>query len=96
MNYKEKLAKMESSLWDTALMITRLSTTKCSDRLNRAMDLFSNGDNKGAQAILNEAEIEKDIEHNLNLIKLGEEGRTLSYFLFFSLQTFRFYSLSTP
>ena len=72
---QEKLAKMESSLWDTALMITRLSTTKCSDRLNRAMDLFSNGDNKGAQAILNEDEIEKDIEHNLNLIKLGEEGR---------------------
>lgn len=72
---KEKLAKMESSLWDTALMITRLSTTKCSDRLKRAMDLFSSGDNKGAQAVLNEEEIEKDIEHNLKLIQLGEEGR---------------------
>lgn len=72
---KEKLSKMESSLWDTALMITRLSTTKCSERLKRAMDLFTAGDNKGAQAILNEEEIEKDIEHNLNLIKLGEEGK---------------------
>ena len=72
---QEKLQKMESSLWDTALMITRLSTEKCSDRLRRAMDLFSAGDNKGAQAVLNEEEIEKDINHNLNLIKLGEEGR---------------------
>ena len=72
---KEKLSKMEASLWDTALLITRLSTTKCSERLKRAMDLFTAGDNKGAQAVLNEEEIEKDIEHNLNLIKLGEEGK---------------------
>ena len=72
---KEKLAKMEASLWDTALMITRLSTTKCSERLKRAMDLFNAGDNKGAQAVLNEEEIEKDVQHNLHLIQLGEEGK---------------------
>ena len=66
---------MESNLWDTALMITQLCTSKCSERLQRAMDLFSNGDAKGAQAILNEEEIEKDIQHNINLIKLGEEGK---------------------
>jgi tetratricopeptide (TPR) repeat protein len=66
---------MESSLWDTALMITRLSSTKCSERLKRAMDMFSAGDNKGAQAVLNEEEIERDVEHNLHLIQLGEEGR---------------------
>ena len=72
---KEKLSKMENSLWDTALMITRLSTTKCSERLKRAMDLFSAGDNKGAQAVLNEEEIERDVEHNLHLIQLGEEGK---------------------
>ena len=72
---QEKLKKIESSLWDTALMITRLSTTKCSERLQRAMDLFNQGDNKGAQAILNEEEIEKDVQHNLNLMKLGEEGK---------------------
>ena len=72
---KEKMAKMEASLWNTALMITRLSTTKCSERLKRAMDLFSSGDNKGAQAVLNEEEIERDIEHNLHLIQLGEEGK---------------------
>lgn len=72
---KEKLSKMENSLWDTALMITRLSTTKCSERLKRAMDLFTAGDNKGAQAVLNEEEIERDVEHNLHLIQLGEEGK---------------------
>lgn len=71
----EKLSKMENSLWDTALMITRLSTTKCSERLKRAMDLFNAGDNKGAQAVLNEEEIERDVEHNLHLIQLGEEGK---------------------
>ena len=72
---QEKLSKMESSLWDTALWITKQNTQKSSERLQRAMDLFSNGDNKGAMAILNEEEIEKDIQHNLNLIKLGEEGK---------------------
>lgn len=72
---KERLSKMESSLWDTALLITRLSTTKCSERLKRAMDLFTAGDNKGAQAVLNEEEIERDVEHNLHLIQLGNEGR---------------------
>lgn len=75
LNLQEKLSKMENSLWDTALMITRLSTTKCSERLKRAMDLFSAGDNKGAQAILNEEEIERDVDHNLHLIQLGEEGK---------------------
>lgn len=74
-NLKDKLAKMENGLWDTALLITQLSTTKCSERLQRAITLFNNGDAKGAQAILNEEEIEKDVNHNLQLIKLGEEGK---------------------
>lgn len=72
---KEKMQAMESSLWDTALMITRLSTTNCSERLERAMQLFNKGDNKGASAILNEYEIDRDVKHNLQLVKLGEEGR---------------------
>lgn len=71
----ERLAKMESNLWDTALMITRLSTDRCSKRLELAMTLFNQGDNKGARAILDEESIEKDANHNLNLIELGEEGR---------------------
>ena len=72
---EEKKEKMEASLWDTALDITRLSNQKCSERLQRAIDLFNKGDNKGASAILNEEEIYRDAENNLNLIKLGEEGR---------------------
>ncbi|MCH5326468.1 MAG: tetratricopeptide repeat protein, partial [Duncaniella sp.] len=72
---EEKKEKMEASLWDTALDITRLSNQKCSERLQRAIDLFNQGDNKGANAILNEEEIIRDAENNLNLIKLGEEGR---------------------
>lgn len=72
---EEKLDSMESSLWDTALTITKLSTTKCSSRLQRAINLFSKGDNKGAQAVLKEEEIEGDMAHNIKLIQLGDEGR---------------------
>ena len=72
---QERQKNMENSLWETALMITQLSTTQCSERLERAMKLFSAGDNKGAQAVLNEEEIEHDVQHNLNLIRLGEEGK---------------------
>ena len=72
---KERRTMMEKSLWDTALMITHLSTTRCSERLKRAMELFSAGDNRGAKAILNEEEIDRDVEHNLRLIQLGEEGK---------------------
>lgn len=72
---QKRLAKMENGLWDTALLITKLTADRCSERLTRAMELFNSGDAKGAQAILNEEEIEKDVEHNINLIRLGEEGR---------------------
>lgn len=72
---EKNLAQMESNLWDTALMITRLSSTKQSERLQRAMDLFNSGDNKGAKAVLNEEDIDRDVRHNLHLMELGEEGR---------------------
>ena len=72
---QEKISKMEKGLWETALMITRLATSRCSERLSRAIELFNSGNTKGAQAILDEEEIEKDVEHNISLIKLGEEGR---------------------
>ena len=72
---EKKLAQMESSLWDTALMVTRLSSTKQSERLQRAMDLFNSGDNKGAMAVLKEEDIDRDVQHNLHLMELGEEGR---------------------
>ena len=72
---QKKLSMMESNLWEQALQVTRLSTAKCSDRLERAMQLFNAGDNKGAIAVLDEVEIEGDASRNLNLIRLGEEGR---------------------
>lgn len=81
-DYQEQLSvlqkdirDMEYGLWDTALTITRLSNTRCSERLKRAADLFEKGDNKGARAVLNEDEIDHDIQHHINLIKLGEEGK---------------------
>ena len=72
---KKKIEDQEKCLWDTALTITRLGSIKCSERLERAIKMFESGNNKGANALLQESEIEKDAEHNVNLIVLGEEGK---------------------
>ena len=61
---QERRKAMESSLLDTAKLITRLSSTTTSARLAEAMRLFEAGDNKGANAILNLDEITKDAEAN--------------------------------
>ncbi|OUO98865.1 tetratricopeptide repeat protein [Barnesiella sp. An22] len=61
---QERRKAMESSLLDTAKLITRLSSTTTSARLTEAMRLFEAGDNKGANAILNLDEITRDAEAN--------------------------------
>lgn len=71
---KEELKSCENNLWDTALTITRLSTLKSSDRLQRAIERFNQGDSKGATAILDEEEIYSDAQRNIDLVKLGREG----------------------
>ena len=65
---KEKQRKKEKSIWETALLITKFSTSKCSERLSRAIELFNSGDDKGANAVLKEEEIDSDIERNIKLI----------------------------
>lgn len=72
---QDKLAEMESSLWDTALLVTKLSNEKCNERLRRAMQLFHEGDNKGANALQDKEDIRKDALHNQQLIAMGEEGK---------------------
>ena len=72
---KDKQKKKERTIWETALLITKFSTSVCSKRLSRAIELFSSGDDRGANAVLNEEEINSDIERNLRLYELGEEGR---------------------
>ena len=74
---EEKREKMESSLWSTALDITRLSNERCSERLRHAIELFNQGDNRGASAILNEAEICHKADQNVKRIielKTAEEN----------------------
>lgn len=56
---KGKLSKMGTNLWDTALVLTGFSGSEHRPRFRRAMELFFNGDDKGAQAVLNEEEIEE-------------------------------------
>lgn len=72
---KDRQRQMENSLWDTAVKITQLGSTLCSERLQRAKDMFMDGNNKGALAILNEEEVCRDINHNLQLIQIGEQGK---------------------
>lgn len=55
---------MERSLLETAQLITRLSTTVSSARLAEAIRLFEQGDNKGADAVLNLVEIDRDAAAN--------------------------------
>ena len=72
---KDKQKKKEKTIWETALLITKFSTSACSERLSRAIELFNSGDDRGANAVLNEEEINRDIERNLRLYELGEEGK---------------------
>ena len=75
MDLEAKQKEMEESLWETALAVTRLSNMVVSERLQHAIDLFNKGDNKGADALLNEEDIDKDADRNLRLMELGEAGR---------------------
>ena len=70
---KEKCGKMEQSLLDTAKLITKLSYTASSARLTEAIRLFEQGDNKGANAVLNLADIERDAEANIARIDAARE-----------------------
>lgn len=70
-----RLDNMEHGLWDTALMITKLANTKCSERLHKAMSLFSEGDNKGCNALLSEEDIDNDVEKNIERIEIGNQGK---------------------
>lgn len=74
LNLTEKRQKMEENLWQTALTITRLSNEASSERLQLAIELFNKGDNRGANAILDEVAIYRDIDRNLRNIELGKVG----------------------
>ena len=71
---QERRKAMESSLLDTAKLITRLSsTTTSAARLAEAMRLFEAGDNKGANAVLNLDEISHDADAHAARIDAARE-----------------------
>ena len=70
---EERRKAMEGSLLNTAKLITKLSSTVSSSRFAEAMRLFENGDNKGANAILNLDEINRDAEANAARIDTARE-----------------------
>ncbi len=71
---KEKQSIMEDNMWNTATYITQHKATMRSDRLKRAITHFNQGDLNGANAILDEEKIDRDVEHNLELLDKGKEG----------------------
>ena len=74
---REKLTKeleeMEKSLMDTAKQIVRLSYTASSARLQKAIELFEKGDNKGANAVLDFDEIKAEMAQNASRIDQARE-----------------------
>ena len=69
----ERRETMERNLLETAQLITRLSTTVSSARLAEAIRLFEQGDNKGADAVLNLVEIDRDAAANAARIRAARE-----------------------
>ena len=70
---KKKRDTMENGLLKTALTISKLKKTRCSERLKQAIELFEKGDSRGAKAILDIEAITKDVQAYKNLIKVGNE-----------------------
>ena len=72
---RKKKADMEKSIWNTSLELARMANERCSDRLRRAIAMLENGDNKGAEALLNEEEIAHDVKANQEKIDIGKAGQ---------------------
>lgn len=71
---REKLTKeLEKSLMDTAKQIVSLSYTASSVRLQKAIELFEKGDNKGANAVLDFDEIKAEMAQNAQRIDQARE-----------------------
>ena len=70
---KDRRDAMENGLLETALTVSKLKTTRCSERLKQAIALFEKGDSRGAQAILDTEAITKDVQANKDLIEAGNE-----------------------
>ncbi len=70
---QERRKAMESSLLDTAKLITRLSSNTSSSRFLEAIRLFEAGDNKGANAILNLDEISNEAKANAARVDAARE-----------------------
>lgn len=63
---------MESSLLDTAREISKLNEESSNGRLKTAIELFNNGDCKGANAILSRDLIQAEMLHNIKNLELGK------------------------
>ena len=74
---KKEREKLGEGLWEQALFIAKLGNSASADLLHRAIELFNDGDNKGAIAILNDEDIDRDIAHGLHLLEIGNEGKAI-------------------
>lgn len=72
---KKSKERIEQDLLQTALTITKFNSTESSERLNKAVRLFNNGDCCGANALLNDDDLFRDIELNRQSVKVGKIGK---------------------
>ncbi len=68
LNLEKELTNLGNNLLDTARRITMLSNLASSKRLQEVIRLFENGDNNGAEAVLNLNDISVDIERQCSNI----------------------------
>lgn len=70
---KKQLANLENRLWNTALLISKLNISDHAGRLQKAIDLFNDGNNEAAIQILDYHLISNDVRENIAYLKIGEE-----------------------
>lgn len=72
---KNRKEQIEEDLLQTALTITKFNSAESSERLNEAIRLFNIGDCQGANALLNDEDLFRDIELNRQSVRVGKIGK---------------------
>lgn len=81
-NLEEEKAKLESTLWDTAIKISEFKEHKLSNKLKRAIELFERGEIERILEIVDNEELKVEAQSNIDKIKEGKRQVSEGYILF--------------
>lgn len=79
---EEKKAKLETTLWDTALKISEFKEHKLSDKLKRAIELFEKGEIERILEIIDSEKLKAEAQTNIDKINEGKREVAEGYKLF--------------